>query len=205
MLNADQLSALQKLFHEGSIEASRALALWIAKSSVIEIDAFEQIPLEEATSLLAAGDEPICFCATDMHGLLSGKMILAFDDASGFALAEMLLEQQFDEGEGWTDISTSAALETTNILCCAYLNALSNHLSKPGEPIEILPSPPQFRRDFAESLLEFALMEQAMVGDNVILARTKFEIDGTPVHWTLLFVPDAEPMSRLSKRLKDSE
>lgn len=205
LLDAFQLAALRSAFHQGSAEASQALAQWIGKPSVIELDSLEQLPLEEATGLLAAGDEPICFCSAEMQGLLTGEMILAFDDASGLALADMLLDQPPQTTSEWTEMATSAALETTNILCCAYLNSLARSFSKSGESSELLPSPPRFSREFAESLLEFALMGQAMASDQVILARTKFEIDGTPVNWTLLFVPDAPSMSRLPKLLAADE
>jgi chemotaxis protein CheC len=201
LLNARALAALTSLFHEGSADASRALGKWIGKPSVVEIDALEQLPLEEATGLLAGGDEPICFCATEMNGLLTGEMILAFDDASGLALADMLLDLPPGTTDEWNEVATSAALETTNILCCAYLNSLTRSASESGEAAELLPSPPAFSRDFAESLLEFALMGQAIVSDQVIVARTRFEIGGTPVSWTLLFVPDAQSMSRLPELL----
>jgi chemotaxis protein CheC len=191
------MRALERALHQGASEASGALARWIGKRSVVEIDSLDQLPLEEAAGLLAAGEEPICFCATQMHGLLTGDMILAFDDASGFALADMLQDQPRGTTREWTEMATSVALETANILCCAYLNSLSRSLSKSGESPELLPSPPSFSRDFAESLMEFALMGQAVASDQVLLARTRFEIDATPLNWTLLFVPDAPSKSRL--------
>jgi chemotaxis protein CheY-P-specific phosphatase CheC len=69
----------------------------------------------------------------------------------------------------------------------------------------LLPSPPSFHRDFAESLMQFALMSQAVAGDQVIVARTRFEIDTAPVHWTLLFIPDAKSMLRLPGLLLGEE
>jgi chemotaxis protein CheC len=200
-LDANQLAALQSLFHQGSAEASQALAQWTGKPSVIEIDSLENLPLEEATSLLAAGDEPLCFCTVEMQGQLTGKMVLAFDDTSGLALAGMLLEQPQRTIGTWTELATSAALETTNILCCAYVNSLSRTFSKAAESFELLPSPPKFSRDYAESLLEFVLMGQAVASDQVILAKTTFEIDRAPVNWTLLLIPDAESMLRLADLL----
>ena len=35
-------------------------------------------------------------------------------------------------------------------------------------------------------------MGQAIAFDQVIIARTRFEIDGDAVNWTMLFVPDAD-------------
>jgi chemotaxis protein CheC len=197
------MRVLGEALHQGAAAASGALAKWIGRRSIVEIDSLEQPPLEEATGLLAAGQEPICFCATQMHGLLTGTMILAFDDASGFALADMLLGQPRGTTREWTEMAISAALETANILCCAYLNSLSRSLSQSGESSELLPSPPTFSRDFPESLMEFALMGQAVASDHVVLARTRFEIDATPVNWTLLFVPDAGFKSRLPQLIAE--
>jgi chemotaxis protein CheC len=196
-LEASQLAALTTAFHQGSTDASRALATWIGRPSVVEIDSLEQLPLAEATGLLARDEDPICFCSAEMHGLLTGELILAFDDASGLALADMLLAQPQGTTVQWTEMATSAALETANILCCAYLNSLSRSFSTPDDSSELLPSPPRFSRDYPECLLEFALMGQALASDQVLLSQTRFEIDATPVNWTLLFVPDAQSMSRL--------
>jgi chemotaxis protein CheC len=197
LLDEGQLRALGEALHQGAAEASGALVKWIGRPSVVEVDSLEQLPLEEAAGLLSAGEQPICFCATQTHGLLTGEMILAFDDASGLALADMVQGQPRGTTREWTDMAISAALETANILSCAYLNSLSRSLSKSGELSELLPSPPTFSRDFPESLMESALMGQAVASDQVVLARTRFEIDATPVNWTLLFVPDAPCKSRL--------
>ncbi len=204
ILNRPQLAALESSLHRGSAHASQALASWIGKPSVVEIDSLQQLPLEQATAILSSGDEPICFCAMEMKGVITGEIILAFDDASGLALADMLLDQPPGTTTEWTEMATSAAAETTNILCCAYLNALSESLSSAGQAAELVPAPPRFNREFAESLMEFALMDQAIAFDQVILATTRFQIDGVPVNWTLLFVPDAQSRSRLPERLVGS-
>lgn len=201
LLDERQMALLKTVFHQGSAEASHALAKWLEKPAVVEIDTIEQLPLPEATELLAASDKTICFCSAEISGLLAGEMILAFDDASGLALTDMLLGQAQGTADEWTEMATSAAMETTNILCCAYLNALSSQLSKAGESSELLPSPPKFSREFAGSLMEFALMGQAIASDQVIAVRTRFEIDTTALNWTLLLVPDAETVSRLPQLL----
>ena len=201
MLNEFQLTSLQASLHQGSASASETLAKWIGKPAVIEIDSLEQLPLEDATGTLADGDQPICYCSMTIQGVFTCEMILVFDDASGLALADMLLEQPRGTTQSWTELATSAALETTNILCCAYLNSLSERFSDVQSSTELVPQPPRFNREFAESLMQFALMSQAMEFDNVILAKTRFTIDKTPVNWTLLFVPDAETMSRFSQWL----
>ena len=199
--SANEWKVLKSTFHQGSADASAALSKWTGNFSVVQLEELEHLPLAEATDVLDAGDEPVCFCTTELHGLLTGEMILVFEDTSGLALADMLLEQPLGTSCEWTEMATSVAMETTNILSCAFLNSLSRAFSKPNHSVELLPSSPRFHRDFAEALLEFALIGQAVVSDQVFLARTRFEIDATTVNWTLLFVPDARSMSRLRELL----
>jgi chemotaxis protein CheC len=198
-----QLAAFQAVLHQGAEHASGALGRWVQKPTRIAFDSVDQLPLHEATSLIGVNEEPICFCAAEMRGRLTGQLILMFDDASGLRLADILLDQPRGTATEWLELETSAALETTNILFCAYLNALARVLPEadPG-PSELIPSPPRFSRDFAASLIEFAVMDQIIATDHVLLARTQFHIDGTPVDWTLLFVPDVASMATLQDVLQ---
>jgi hypothetical protein len=49
--------------------------------------------------------------------------------------------------------------------------------------------------------MQFALMDQASLFDTVLLAQTKFTINGAPVKWQLLLIPDAEVIARLAEIL----
>jgi chemotaxis protein CheC len=198
MLTDQQLQRLGATFGRGAAQASAALEGWLERPSLITAGTVEQRALHEVANILGTDEDPICFCSAEMTGRLTGELILAFDDASGLALADMLLNQPPGTACEWNEMETSAALETTNIVGCAYLNALARVLPVgPHGTSDLIPSPPRFRRDFAESLLQFALMSQAVATNHVFLAKSRFQIDGTPVHWTLLFVPDAESVRTL--------
>ena len=203
VLSREQLDAFRTAFHEGAAEASTALGRWIEKPTRISFDAVEQLPLEEATRVLGAEGEQICFCVANMTGRLTGRLILAFGDDSGLLLADLLLGQPRGTAAEWGVMETSAALETANILGCAFLNSLHRNFPVDSHATsELLPTPPRFSRDFAASLIEFAVMDQVIATDHVLVAQTEFRIDGDPVEWTLLFVPDAESMMTLREALR---
>jgi len=203
LLTEQQLDIFGKALHCGAIDASEALGRWIGKPTSISIDLVEQLPLSKATGVLGVGDEPICFCVAEMQGRLTGQLVLAFDDSSGLALADLLLDLPRGTATAWGEMETSAALETTNILACRYLGSLARALPAGDDPTsELLPSPPRFSREFAESLIEFLLMDQIVATDHVLLTRVQFRIDGDPVEWTLLLVPDAASMATLRELLK---
>ena len=59
----------------------------------------------------------------------------------------------------------------------------------------------------AKSLLEFALMEQALELDQVLLIRSEFKADRREenLNWTLLFVPTRESLHELIAALEQIE
>jgi chemotaxis protein CheC len=203
-LTAAQLEMLGTILHAGAIKASSALARWIQKPAIISVDSVAQIPLAEATGILGDNDEPICFCASQLTGRLTGQLILAFDKASGLTLADLLMDQTPGTASEWDEMATSAALETANIVGCTYLNVLSKSLddSTDDQSAEILPSSFRFSSDYAESLIQFALIGQITDSPGVLMASAQFRIDGAPVDWTLLLVPDAESMTTLCEILE---
>ena len=198
MLADQQLAALTMLFRRGSEEASVALSRWLGRPSRISVEQVEQVPLSEATAVLGDTDAPVCFCVMGLKGRVTGQLILAFDDASGLALSDLLLEKPLGTATAWGEVEQSAALETANIIGCAYLNSLARCFPEDdSESEDLVPTPPKFARDFAESLMEFALMNQAMASDLAFLTRTEFRIADAPVDCNLLFVPDASCLSML--------
>lgn len=199
MLDPLQLSQLHRLFGAGAEQASMALSRWLDRPAQITVERVEQLPLNLATDVLGDAETPVAACVMQLQGGLAGLLILAFDDASGLGLADLLLGQPAGTAQAWGEIERSAAQETANIVGCAYLNALSRLAGGQGEGL--LPDPPRFVRDYPQALLEFALMNQASHGDVVFLTETRFHIDGSPAQWNLLLIPDNPSVMRLRRWL----
>lgn len=167
--------------------------------ALISIDSADECPLDLATAVLSQSGDVVGMCLMQMEGTLSGQMVLAFDDQSGLSLSDLLMGQPPGTAAEWGELEISAALESMNILGSAYLNGMSANLSEETcEPVNLIPSPPCFFRDFAESLLETAFMEQAIAGSRVLFARAQFELQGRPLNWTFLLIPDPPSLLTLS-------
>ena len=204
-LSDSQLERLAKALHLGASEASQAMATWLAVPSLVEFDSVEQLAIGDAPDLLGGADQTLCFCSMEITGSLAGQIVLAFDDASGLSLSDLLLDRPLGSAAEWGEVEISAALETGNIIGCAYLNSLANDLATTSSAeLRLLPSPPMFRRDFAESLLEAVFLGQAMASDFVVAARANFQIRGQRLNWSMLFVPDGPSMGRL-RELTDQD
>jgi len=204
-----QLEQLAKLFHQGASEASRALSRWLERNVRVSLDSLDQAAFDEATESLGPADATLCACVMSVKGRFTGKLLFCFDDASGLLLCDLLLGRGTQSTQ-WGELEGSAAMETANIVGCSFLNAVSESMpdsetldpnASGGSTRTCVPSPPQFVRDFAASIVEFAVMDQAESSDTILLARTKFQIDDTPVAWNLLLIPDALSLDSMSRVL----
>jgi chemotaxis protein CheC len=218
ILTDAQRHHLAMIFDRGAESASQALSKWLGKPARLTVSAIELAELEQAGELLGPADSVVAACTMGLHGRLTGLILLVFEDRSGLALVDLLTQQPVGTTTTWGELEQSAAKETTNIVGCAYLGALATHLpgtipltapatGAGGGGEELIPTPPTFVREFAGSLLEFALMEQAVELDQVLLIHSEFQAleEGLNLDWTLLFVPSRDSLRALAASLDELE
>ena len=204
----DQARArLGVLFERGAEQASAALSKWLGQPATLRTSEVNEVDLTEASELLGPGDSLVAAVSMELAGRVGGQLLLVFEDRSGLALADLLLRHPPGTATEWGELERSAANETANIVGCAYLNSLDAHLPR-SEGREggqaggaMIPSPPTFRHEFAASLLEFALMDQAMELDRLLLVKTRFVADDRRLDWSLLLVPDRRSLAWLASVL----
>jgi chemotaxis protein CheC len=210
ILTDSQRHLLRMIFDRGAENASQALSKWLGQEVHLAISEVQLVELARASALLGPEESLVAACTMGLTGRLTGLILLVFEDRSGLALADLLLQQPVGTSTTWDELEQSAAKETTNIVGCAYVNALAAHL--PGAEAEaraneLIPTPPTFVREFAGSLLEFALMEQALELDQILLIHTEFAAgrQGLSLNWTLLFVPSRDALHVLAASLAQLE
>lgn len=205
-LSKHQLRLLNVAFANGAEDASRSLSKWLRRGIRLTVHSVEQMSLSQATQILGPADELVTSCTVGLQGPLSGKMVLACGDEAGRAIVDFLLDLPLGSTQTWGNVEQSALMETANILICAYVTSLRGHLpDQPGASL-VLPSPPQFAQDYAGSLLQSLLIEQAMQGDLALVINTRFERDETALAWQLLMVPEQESLAKLVAHLdRDGE
>ncbi len=218
MLSSAQQRLLGMIFDRGAESASQALSKWLGHEVRLAVSEIELIELERAAELLGPADTLVDACTMGLTGRLTGLILLIFEDRSGLALVDLLTNQPVGTTTAWGELEQSAAKETTNIVGCAYVNALATHLpgtlGVPAEGAstadgsdELIPTPPTFVREFAGSLLQFALMEQALELDQVLLIHSEFAsgVQGLNLDWTLLFIPSRDSLHALAASLRELE
>lgn len=208
-LTDGQKRLLAVIFARGASDASEALSRWLGRPLRVTIGTVEQVDLAEAAELLGPSDSLVAACPMELMGVLTGQIILVFEDRSGLATVDLVLRQPVGSTTEWGELEQSAARETANIVGCAYLNSLAAHLptmstASSSTSGTLLPGPPGFRHEFAASLLEFALMDQAMRSDRLLVISSTFSTEDARLDWSLLFVPSGDSLETLRDSLGSS-
>jgi chemotaxis protein CheC len=206
ILTEAQRHLLRMIFDRGAENGSQALSKWLGQEVHLAISEVELVELAGASELLGPEESLVAACTMGLTGRLTGLILLVFEDRSGLALVDLLMQQPVGTSTTWGELEQSAAKETTNIVGCAYVNALVAHLPGAEAKVganELIPTPPTFVREFAGSLLEFALMEQALELDQILLIHTEFATgkQELSLNWTLLFVPSRDALHVLAASL----
>ncbi len=178
------LGVLHELFASATHDASAAMCRWTDGLITVTLDEVRQIPMEEASFALDIGDELLTMVVLTLDGDVGGNLILVFDEHGGRQLAASLLGRQPGTEPEWSDLEKSALTETGNILGCAYVNAISRLIGA-----DLAPSPPYFIQDFGVSVLQQALMTQALTSDSLLLCQIGFQREGEELDWRVVFVP----------------
>ena len=123
-------------------------------------------------------------------------MVLMFDERNGRQLAAALLGREAGTEPQWSELEQSALMETGNILGCAYVNALTRLIGR-----DLRPSAPYFIQDFGASVLQQALMAQAVSSDSLLLCEIGFHRKGAKLDWRVVFVPTPGLQDSLQRSL----
>ncbi len=178
------LARIEQLFRLATQEASAAMSRWTGGLITLELENVKELPLEQAMEELGIGDDLLTMVVLTMDDELGGSIILCFDEENGRKLAATLLRREVENQSSWTELEQSALTETGNILGCAYMNAINRVISK-----ELVPSPPYFIQDYGASVLEQALMEQALYAPEVLICKTRFFHPERKLNWHVILVP----------------
>jgi chemotaxis protein CheC len=191
-----ELLVLNELFGAATHEASAAMCRWTNGLITLSLDEVREIPLESVCQELDWASELVTMVVLSLAGEVGGEMILTFDEVNGRRLAASLLGRTPSDSPEWTALEKSALTETGNILGCAYMNALTRLID-----VELVPSPPYFVQDYGASVLQQALVAQAMTCDQALICRTAFHRANEDLNWNVIFLPTLALRKRMEAAL----
>jgi chemotaxis protein CheC len=151
--------------------------------------------LEEVGGLLGPPDTVIAGVLMHVMGDFTGRTLVVLGEHSARSLCGLLLRRTPEPSPGGFDaMQQSTIKETGNILCSAYLNALSDFLG-----MMLLPSVPALVVDLAGAVLTTTYLNFGHDRDTVFCVETTFRIEGSNEALTgqFLLLPDPPSLNAI--------
>jgi len=178
--------ALREVANIGAGHAATALSQMTGRRIMISVPEVSVRRLEDVALLVGPPDTIIAGVLMHVMGDLTGRTLVVLGQDSAHALCELLLRKP-STGPTFDAMQQSTIKETGNILCSAYMNALSDFLG-----MMLVPSVPALVVDLAGAVLTTAYLNFGHDRDAVICVETTFRIEGSEQALTgqFLLMPD---------------
>ncbi|HEV8196708.1 MAG TPA: chemotaxis protein CheC [Gemmatimonadales bacterium] len=179
--------ALREVANIGAGHAATALSQMTSRKIMISVPEVSVRRLEEVAELVGPSDSVIAGVLMHVMGDLTGRTLVVLDQESAYSLCELLLRRPRTGQAGFDAMEQSTIKETGNILCSAYMNALSDFLG-----MMLVPSVPALVVDLAGAVLTTAYLNFGHERDALFCVETTFRIDGSERTLTgqFLLMPD---------------
>jgi chemotaxis protein CheC len=178
--------SIDEAIRRGAEAASLSLSKWLGRPASLAVSRVRFAEIAEASEAFGPGDAVVAACAIPLSGPLPGTVLMIFDDRAAMTMIDALIGRPEGSTTEWGEMEQSAAQETSNIVVCAFVNAMAESLQPGGL---MVPGPPEFRLEFVGSLIEFALMDQASRNDRIVMVEIHFSVDGIANDWAMVIVP----------------
>jgi chemotaxis protein CheC len=185
--------ALREVANIGAGHAATALSQMTGRKIMINVPEVSIRRLEEVAELVGPPETVIAGVLMHVMGDLTGRTLVVLGEDSARALCTLLLHRP-SAGPGFDAMQQSTIKETGNILCSAYMNALSDFLG-----MMLLPSVPALVIDLAGAVLTTAYLNFGHDRDTVFCVETAFRIEGSAEAMTgqFLLMPDPPSLNAI--------
>jgi chemotaxis protein CheC len=169
-LQALQLDALREVANIGAGHAATALSQMTHRRIMISVPKVYAAHVDELPDQL--GDPKALVAGVLMHvmGDLTARALLLLPETNAKVLCDLLLSRSVGTTRELGVLEQSALKEAGNILCGAYLNALSDFVK-----MLLLPSVPSLVMDTASAVVSSACLDFGRERDYVFCMETEFD------------------------------
>lgn len=190
-----QIDALREVANIGAGHAATALSQMTSSRIMISVP---RIQIAQLKHVLEEPHAPVAGVLMHVLGDVTGRTMLVLPRPSAERLADLLLRRAPGGPRELDELEQSALKEAGNILCAAYLNALSDFMG-----LMLLLSIPTLVRDTAHTVLSAAYEGLAGDQDNVFSIETEFTIGNTePVAGHFLLLPDIQSLQVILRAIR---
>ena len=171
----------------GAGHAATALSQLTDRRIMISVPNVRRVVYGELPALLNSFGDHVAIISMRMLGDLTGRALLAFSEDDAGRLCDMILRRPLGPPRALGELEQSGLKEVGNIVCSAYLTALSNFMQ-----MMLLPSVPSLTMGRTSQAIAATVDPNETDHDLVFCVDTAFRAEGRedPLTGAFLLMPD---------------
>ncbi|HEY3935037.1 MAG TPA: chemotaxis protein CheC [Gemmatimonadales bacterium] len=171
----------------GAGHAATALSQLTDQRIMISVPHVRRVQYGEVPAMVSAFGDHVAVVAMRMLGDLTGRALLTFGEYDATRLCDLILRRPQGPPRALGELEQSGLKEVGNIVCSAYLTALSNFMG-----MMLLPSVPSLTIGPTTQAISSTVDPRESQSDLVFCVDTSFRAEGTgePLTGAFLLMPD---------------
>jgi chemotaxis protein CheC len=193
-----QLDALREVANIGACHTATALSELTGEKVLVNVPIIKINPIEDVFELAAKPDDIVVGVLIYFLGDLTGRTLLMFPREAAWHLADCLLHRPLGTTTAFTELEESAMKEVSNVLTCAYMNALGDLLG-----LVMVPSVPSMTVDMASAVLETVSLDFSSDKELVVCIQTEFRFveKNAFLNGYFMLLPDPDSLGIMLKAI----
>lgn len=189
---------MRELGNIGTGNAVNALSQLLNCPLEIDTPNLRILPFQQLTEILTEAETPLAGIMVEVFKEVEGMFLFLLDETFTRQIVHLALGVEMWDFMSLTEMEESLLLELGNIMCGAYIRALSQLLD-----IEMDVSVPQIKIDMGGAILTDAALRFLRTGDELLMIDNLFRMDIGTFSGRILFLPEMDSLQVLLRKLEE--
>lgn len=189
---------MRELGNIGTGNAVNALSQLLNCPLEIDTPNLRILPFQQLTEILTEAETPLAGIMVEVFKEVEGMFLFLLDETFTRQIVHLALGVEMWDFMSLTEMEESLLLELGNIMCGAYIRALSQLLD-----VEMDVSVPQIKIDMGGAILTDAALRFLRTGDELLMIDNLFRMDTGTFSGRILFLPEMDSLQVLLRKLEE--
>lgn len=189
---------MRELGNIGTGNAVNALSQLLNCPLEIDTPNLRILPFQQLTEILTEAETPLAGIMVEVFKEVEGMFLFLLDETFTRQIVHLALGVEMWDFMSLTEMEESLLLELGNIMCGAYIRALSQLLD-----VEMDVSVPQIKIDMGGAILTDAALRFLRTGDELLMIDNLFRMDIGTFLGRILFLPEMDSLQVLLRKLEE--
>lgn len=192
VLSDIHLDALREMGNIGTSHSATSLSQLVNSPINMSVPSIKFVSINNISSIMSESKVVGLLLELKEGDSTSGFLYNLFPENSALRIIDKLLGLDMGTTKDIDEMGQSAIMEVGNIITSSFCDAVAEFLT-----ISMLPSPPNFVLDMADSILENTVIEIGMMADDIIIFKTDLADEEHVFEGYVLFFPNPDTLQRI--------